>query len=149
VRRHLSGCSGCSTALAELNATRALAREAFEALPAQQSADSMWEDVARRLPTTETAPEIAATTVVSQRPRGWRLALVPAAVVAAALLVFFAITTDDGDDAPIEVAVVQTNADLPPVVEKIDGPGTKIMNFKTDNPGVTIAWIIEPDSDDQ
>jgi anti-sigma factor RsiW len=150
VRRHLTGCSGCRTVLAELNAARVVAREAFEAMPAGDSAESLWESVVRDIRAADAAPDRDVGIAVSQpgRSRRWRIALVPAAAAAAALLVFFAITTDDGDDAP-GVDIARTDSNLPPVVESIDGTGTKIMNFATDNPGVTIAWIIEPESDDQ
>lgn len=152
VSRHLNRCDRCSTSLAELDSTRSVVREVLRAAWLPETSDSVWEDVLSRLPVVETSPVGARDPGAHRagRARGWRFALVPAVAVAASLIVFVVISRNGGVPRPtVDIVTTATNAKLPPVVESIDGPGIKILDFATDNPGVTIAWVFQPASDDQ
>jgi hypothetical protein len=117
-----------------------------------ETSDSVWEDVRSKLPVMEKSPVGARSAGASLAGRGrrWRLAVAPVAAVTVSLILFVVISRDDGVPPPTgDDVATAADAKLPPVVESIDGPGVKILDFATDTPGVTIAWGFQPASDDQ
>lgn len=150
--RHLDRCDRCRASLAELDSTRSVVSEALKAAWSPGNGDSVWEDVRSKLPQVESS-RVGEKTPGAYRPgrvRRWKFAFVPAAALAVALILVV-VTTKDNGVAPTggRVAPAATGPNPPPVVERIDGPGVKILDFETDNPGVTIAWVFRPASDGQ
>lgn len=152
VSRHLSRCDRCRASLAELDSTRSLVSEALRVAWPAEASDSVWEGVRSKLPEVVTSPVSARDTDERRagRVRGWGFALAPVAAVAAVLILLMVISRNGNITQPgVEVVTTRTDAKFPPVVESIEGPGVKILDFATDNPGVTIAWIFQPASDDR
>ena len=152
VNHHLGRCNRCNASLAELVSTRSVVSEALKETWLPQNNDSLWERVRSELPAVETLRDGATTAGARHagRTRAWKLAFVPAAAAAATLILFIVLSRDGSvPPPPVETVTITTGDKLPPVVESIDGRGVKILNFETGTPGVTVAWVFQPDSEDQ
>jgi len=152
VKRHLDRCDRCGASLVELDSTRSVVSEILRTAWLPDSGSSVWEQVRQNLPVAGLSPvsareRRAPSTVAGRR---WRLILVPAAMVATSLMLYMAVFRDTGAPQPAgEMGVAAPYTELPPVVERIEGDGIKILDFETDTPGITIAWVFQPGSGDQ
>jgi anti-sigma factor RsiW len=139
VHRHLRSCPGCRVELTKLDMARAVVSDSLYNAPITDAAGSIVDDVMR-----EVRADATPRARTPRQARRWAIAAAPVAVAAAVLLLVLALPDKRQEEVSVSDDVARSRpTDSPPVVEKIEGTGSKIVHFETDNPNVTIAWIFE------
>lgn len=128
VRKHLSTCGSCRLELEKLNGIRSVSVDALSAL--QPESSDLWEELLYKLPKRDPAPERKVKPLV-------RYAI---PVLAGCALILFLLLSRDLSRIENSDTIAAARV---PVLEEVDMENVTVMTFQTDDPKITIVWIVE------